>query len=107
MAQYKREGNGSLDGLAKFRVDDIQIRRLEYAGHIIRKEEESIPRKALNGKLYNRRSVGKLRTRWKDVVRRDALQVKLGIEKNEGAFSGRPGPRRGCSFVQGWTDGFK
>jgi hypothetical protein len=32
-------------------VEDIKIRRLERAGHIIRMEEERIPEKVLNGKL--------------------------------------------------------
>jgi hypothetical protein len=104
MAQYKIEDNGALDRLSQFRVAGIKIRRLGWTGHIIRIEEESIPEKALNGKLYNRSPVGKPRTRWKDVVRRDALQVKLGIEKNGDAFSWRPGPRRGCRFLHGWMD---
>jgi uncharacterized Rossmann fold enzyme len=30
-------------------VEDIKIRRLEWAGHIIRMEEERIPKKVLNG----------------------------------------------------------
>jgi len=29
-------------------VEDIKIRRLEWAGHIIRMEEERIPKKVLN-----------------------------------------------------------
>jgi uncharacterized Rossmann fold enzyme len=30
-------------------VEDIKIRKLEWAGHIIRMEEEGIPKKVLNG----------------------------------------------------------
>jgi len=30
-------------------VENIKIRRLEWAGHIIRMEEERIPKKILNG----------------------------------------------------------
>jgi len=41
-------------------------------------EEESIPKKVLNGKFYTTRAVGRPRTRWVDVVQREALQV-LGI----------------------------
>jgi len=33
-------------------VEDIKIRRLELAGHIIRMEEERIPKKVLNGNFY-------------------------------------------------------
>jgi len=59
-------------------VEDIKIRRLEWAGHIIRMEEERIPKKVLNGNFHITRPVGRPRTRWVDVVQRDALQL-LGI----------------------------
>ena len=59
-------------------VEDIKIRRLEWAGYIIRMEEERIPKKVLNGKFRTTRPVGRPRTRWADVVQRDALQL-LGI----------------------------
>jgi hypothetical protein len=35
-------------------VEDIKIRRLEWAGHIIRMEEERIPKKVLNGNFHTR-----------------------------------------------------
>jgi hypothetical protein len=59
-------------------VDNIQIRRLGWAGHIIRMEDERSQKKVLNGKYHNTRPVGKPRTRWVDVVWRDTLQI-LGI----------------------------
>jgi hypothetical protein len=59
-------------------VEDIKIRRLGWAGHIIRMEEEKIPKKFLNGNFYTTRPVGRSRNRWADVVQRDALQL-LGI----------------------------
>jgi hypothetical protein len=59
-------------------VDDIKIRRLGWAGHIIRMEEESIPNRVLNGNFHITRPVGRPRTRWTDVVQRDVLQL-LGI----------------------------
>jgi len=59
-------------------VEDIKIRRLGWAGHIVRMEEESIPKKILNGKFYATRPVGRPRTRRADVVQTDALQL-LGI----------------------------
>jgi hypothetical protein len=58
-------------------VEDIKIRRLRWAGHVIRMEEERIPKKILNGN-FTTRSVERPRTRWADVVQRDALQL-LGI----------------------------
>jgi hypothetical protein len=59
-------------------VEDIKIRRLGWAGHIIRMEEERIPKKVLNGNFLTTRSVGRPRTRWADVVQRYGLQL-LGI----------------------------
>jgi hypothetical protein len=38
-------------------------------------EGERIPKRVLNGKFHNTRSVGKPRTRWKYIVQRDALQI--------------------------------
>ena len=59
-------------------MGDIKIRRLGWAGHIIRMEEERISKKGLKGNFYATKPVGRTRTRWADVVQRDALQL-LGI----------------------------
>jgi hypothetical protein len=59
-------------------VENIKIRRLEWAGHIIRMEDERIPKMVLNGNFHTTRPVGRPKTRWADVVQRDALQL-LGI----------------------------
>jgi len=60
-------------------LEDIKIRRSGWAGHIIRMEEERIPKKkVLNGNFYTTRPVERPRTRWADVAQRDALQL-LGI----------------------------
>jgi hypothetical protein len=59
-------------------VEDIKIRRLGWAGHIIRMKEERIPKKVLNGNFRTTRPVGRPRNSWADVVQRDALQL-LGI----------------------------
>jgi len=59
-------------------VDVIKFSRLERAGHIIQMEEERIPKKVFNGNFHTTRPVGRLRTRWADVVQRDTLQL-LGI----------------------------
>ena len=56
-------------------VEDIKIRRLGWAGHV---KKDGLKKKVLNGKLYTTRPVGRPRTRWADVVQRDALQL-LGI----------------------------
>jgi hypothetical protein len=41
-------------------------------------EDGKIPKKVLNGEFHNTRQVGKPRTRWEDVVRRDTPEI-LGI----------------------------
>ena len=56
-------------------MEHINIRRLGWTGHVIRMEEERIPKKVLNGNFYTPRPVGRPRTRWADVVQRDALQL--------------------------------
>jgi hypothetical protein len=56
-------------------VEVIKIRRLEWAGHIMRMEEGRIPIKVLRGNFYTTRPVGRPRTRWADVVQRNALQL--------------------------------
>ena len=56
-------------------MEDIKIRRLEWAGHIIRMEEERIPKKVLNCNFHTTRPVGRPRTRWAGVVQRNALQL--------------------------------
>ena len=38
-------------------------------------EEERVSKKVLNGNFRNTRPVGRPRTRWVDVVQRDALQL--------------------------------
>ena len=65
MAQYKGcwhpVWNGEIYNLYKGIniVDDIKIRRLGWAGHIVRMEDERISKKVLNGKFHNTRPVGK------------------------------------------------
>ena len=59
-------------------VEDIKFRRLGWAGHIIRMEEQRIPKRVLHGNFHITRPVGRPRTRWADVVQRDARHL-LGI----------------------------
>jgi hypothetical protein len=60
------------------KIVDIKIRRLGWAERIIRMEEERIPKRVLNGNFHTTKPVGRPRTRWADVVQRDASQL-LGI----------------------------
>ena len=59
-------------------MEDIKFRKLGWAGHIIRMEEQRIPKRVLNENFHITRPVGRPRTRWADVVQRDARQL-LGI----------------------------
>jgi hypothetical protein len=56
-------------------MQDIKIRRLEWAGHIIRVEEERVLKKVLNGNFDTTRPMRRPRTRWADVVQRGTLQL--------------------------------
>jgi hypothetical protein len=56
-------------------LEDIKIRRLGWAGHIIRMEEGRIPKKFLNGKFRKTRPVLRPRIRWENAVQKDALQI--------------------------------
>jgi len=60
----------------KFRV--IYIRRLGWAGHVVRMEEERIAKKGFKRKLLHHKTNGKTKSQKADVVQRDALQL-LGI----------------------------
>jgi hypothetical protein len=79
---------------------DITIRILEWAGLIIRMEEERIPKKLLNGNFHTIRPVGRPRTRWADVVQRDALQL-LGIRGRKRRAVNRDEWRASCGGGQG------
>ena len=52
-------------------MEDIKFRRLGWAGHIIRMEEQRIPKGVLNGNFPTARPVRRPRIRWVDVVQRD------------------------------------
>jgi hypothetical protein len=81
MVQHKRGDAGVPDGTVNCTVytrSQTSWRTFGWAGHIIRMEEERIPKKVLNGNFYTTRPVGRPRIRWADVVQRDALQL-LGI----------------------------
>ena len=94
-------------------MDDIKIRRTEWAGHVMRMEEERITKKVLNGKCHNKRPVGKPRIRWEDVIQRDTSQI-LGIKGWRRPAEHREEWRRllrearpsgGSSATERWKDG--
>jgi hypothetical protein len=71
-------------------VNDVKLRRLQWARHVIRMPEERIPRKVMMGKMEGLRPIGRPRKRWMDGVRTDAkglLKVKnwkaQALDRNE------------------------
>jgi hypothetical protein len=79
-------------------VEDVKFRRLGWAGHIVRMEEERILKKALNGNFLTARPVGRPRTRWTHVVQRDARQL-LGIRGWRNKAANRDEWKR---IMRGW-----
>jgi hypothetical protein len=62
---WRPRWNNELYGLYKAPniVENIKIRRLEWAGHIIRMEEERTQKKVLNGNFHTTKPVGRPRNR--------------------------------------------
>jgi hypothetical protein len=56
-------------------VEDIKNRKLGWADHRTRMEKEMIKKKVSNGNFHTTSPVGRPRTRWADVVQREALQL--------------------------------
>jgi hypothetical protein len=73
---WRPRWNNELYGLYKEPniVEDINFKRLGWAGHIVRMEEQRIPVKVLNGNFHITGPVGRPSTRWADVVQRDTQQ---------------------------------
>ena len=53
-------------------------RRLRWAGHILRKQEDSIAN-LWNSTIEGKRPVGRPRSRWKDQVMKDVRRIKKDI----------------------------
>jgi hypothetical protein len=53
----------------------IRIKRLKWAGYIIRMEDYSIPKKNLGVSVRGRRPVGRLHNRWEDNIQKDAAYM--------------------------------
>jgi hypothetical protein len=53
-------------------------RRLRWAGHILRKQEDSIAN-LWNSTIEGKRPVGRPRSRWKDQVMKDIRRIKKDI----------------------------
>jgi hypothetical protein len=71
-------------------LNDVKLRRLQWAGRVIRMPEERIPRKVMMGRLERVRPICRPRKRWMDGDQTDAkesLKVKnwktRALDRNE------------------------
>ena len=62
-------------------VEKAREARLRYYGHVVRREEEEPVKRAMGMPVVGRRSVGRQRIRWTDVIRRDMGEV--GLEEGD------------------------
>ena len=60
-----------------------RLKRLQWAGHVLRLEDNRVPRKVLNEKTDGRRPVGRPRKRWEDKVREGAHNI-VQVEQIDG-----------------------
>lgn len=56
----------------------VRIKRLEWAGHVIRMEDSRIPKKIITARFEGGRRRGRPRARWEDMVREDTVSM-LGV----------------------------
>jgi hypothetical protein len=101
--KWRRRWNSEICSLYKDlnMVDDVKIRRLGWAGHVIRLEEGRIGKNVPNEKIYKERSVGKPRTKWVEVVQRECIRIprntrfeemSWGWRRIKAPFEGGQGP---------------
>jgi hypothetical protein len=53
----------------------ILLKRLMWAGHVVRMEQHRIPEKVLGSCFGGGRPVGRPRSRWEDVIQRNAANL--------------------------------
>ena len=58
----------------------VQGRRLKWYGHVMRREEHCVGRRAMEMKVHGRRKRGRPKRRWSDRVRDDIKGVSVGEE---------------------------
>ena len=56
-------------------IEKVREARLRYLGHVMRRDEVEPIKKVKNMPVVGRRSVGRQRIRWRDIVRRDMGEV--------------------------------
>jgi hypothetical protein len=53
----------------------MRLKRLMWAGHVVRMEQHRIPKKVLGSCFEGGRPVGRPRNRWEDSIQRDAANL--------------------------------
>lgn len=58
----------------------LQESRLRWFSHVIRREDESVAKSALNLHVEDKRPIGRSKTRWLDKIRTDMKTAKVSPE---------------------------
>ena len=61
-------------------VSAIKSRRLRWAGHVARMEEDRSAFKILTGKTTGKRPLGRSRRRWEDNIRIDLKEIDINTK---------------------------
>ena len=68
---------------------ELRCARLKWFGHVERIGDERQVRRIMKAEIEGRRPVGRHRTRWKDVIRRDLESNGLSVEQAPSEARGR------------------
>ena len=73
----------------------LKQRRMRWLGHVVRMEDDRIPRDILYGELVQgKRPIGRPKLRFKDICKRDLKALNIDLETWEAAASDRAAWRR-------------
>ena len=61
----------------------MQERRLQWYGHVMRREEESVLRRVMNMEVPGKRKRGRPRKRWKDNIKEDMLEKNVQVDDTQ------------------------
>jgi hypothetical protein len=66
-------------------VTTIKVRRLEWAGHVVRMSDDRTVKKVFLGQPYGRKKAGRPKLRWLDCIKNDLklMDVKRWRKKTE------------------------
>ena len=61
----------------------LQERRLQWFGHVMRKEEESVCRRVMNMEVPGTRRRGRPRKRWEDTLNEDMREKDIRVDDTQ------------------------